>query len=111
MTQYHPGNILRSGSETFLRVLFGVFLAFVAIALAMLPYPVPFAAVTVVMALFASREWHRLVRSPAQREGADQQPIHVQTVITVAAIACAVASLVLRVVPAAFAQIAPQLVA
>ena len=103
MTQSHPGNILRSGSETFLRVLFGVFLAFIAIALATLPNPVPFAAVTVVMALFASREWHRLVRSPAQREIADQQPIHIQTIITVASIACAVTALVLRVVPAAFA--------
>ncbi len=103
MTQSHPGNILRSGSETFLRVLFGVFLAFIAIALATLPNPVPFAAVTVVMALFAAREWHRLVRSPTQREIADQQPIHVQTIITVASIACAVTALVLRVVPAAFA--------
>jgi phosphatidate cytidylyltransferase len=101
MTQSHPGNILRSGSETFLRVLFGVFLAFIAIALATLPNPVPFAAVTVVMALFAAREWHRLVR--AHREIADQQPIHVQTIITIASIACAVTALVLRVVPAAFA--------
>ena len=33
MTQSHPGNILRSGSETFLRVLFGVFLAVIAVAL------------------------------------------------------------------------------
>ncbi|MBW8709178.1 MAG: phosphatidate cytidylyltransferase [Alphaproteobacteria bacterium] len=106
MSQLHSGNILRSGSETFLRVLFGLFLAFVAIALATLPNPVPFAAVTVVMALFASREWHRLVRSPAQRDMADQQPIHIQTIITVASIACAVAALVLRVAPAALAFLA-----
>ncbi|MFO1247981.1 MAG: phosphatidate cytidylyltransferase [Alphaproteobacteria bacterium] len=105
MTQSHPGNILRSGSETFLRVLFGVFLAVIAIALVL--YSAQwFAAVTVVMALFASREWHRLVRSPQQRAVADRQPVHIQTVITVAAIACAVASLVLRVVPAAFAFLA-----
>ena len=30
--------------------------------------PIWFAAVTVLMALFAAREWHRMVRSPAQRE-------------------------------------------
>jgi phosphatidate cytidylyltransferase len=102
MTQSHPGNILRTGSEAFLRVLFGVFLAFVAVALATLGTPVPFAVVTVVMALFAAREWHRLVRSPAQRAVADQQPIHIQTIITVASIACAVAALVLRVPAAAF---------
>ena len=58
------------------------------------------------MALFAAREWHRLVRSPAQRQTADQQPIHIQTIITAAAIACAVAALVLQVVPAAFAFLA-----
>jgi phosphatidate cytidylyltransferase len=105
MTQSHPGNILHSGSETFLRVLFGVFLAFIAIALVL--YSAQwFAAVTVVMALFASREWHRLVRSPAQRAIADQQPIHIQTIVTVASIACAVTALVLRVVPAAFAFLA-----
>lgn len=102
MTQPHPGNILRSGSEGFLRVLFGVFLALIAIALAALPTSVPFAIVTVVMALFAAREWHRLVRSQAQRAVADQQPIHVQTIITVAAIACAIAALVLQVPLAAF---------
>ena len=106
MTQSHPGNILRSGSETFLRVLFGVFLAFVAIALATLPNSVPFAAVTVVMALFASREWHRLVRSPAQREIADQNPIHLQAAITAASIVCAVTALILRVAPAAFVFLA-----
>ena len=103
MTQSHPGNILRSGSETFLRVLFGVFLAIVAIALVL--YSAQwFAAVTVVMALFAAHEWHRLVR--AHRELADRQPIHIQTIITVTSIACAVTALVLRVVPAAFAFLA-----
>jgi phosphatidate cytidylyltransferase len=105
MTQSHPGNILRSGSETFLRVLFGVFLAVVAIGLVL--YSAQwFAGVTVVMALFAAREWHRLVRSPAQRAVADQQPVHIQTIITIAAIACAVTALVLRVVPAAFVFLA-----
>ncbi len=105
MTQSHPGNILRSGSETFLRVLFGIFLAIVAIALVF--YSAQwFAAVTVVVALLAAREWHRLVRSPAQRAVADHQPIHIQTIITVASIACAVTALVLRGVPAAFAFLA-----
>ncbi len=105
MTQSPPANFLRSSSETFLRVLFGVFLAVIAIGLVL--YSAQwFAAVTVVMALFGAREWHRMVRSKAQRERADQQPVHVQTIITIAAIACAVTALVLRVVPAAFAFLA-----
>jgi phosphatidate cytidylyltransferase len=108
MTQPHPVNILRSSSETFLRVLFGVFLAVIAIGLVF--YSAHwFAAVTVVMALFGAREWHRMVR--AHREIADQQPIHVQTIITIAAIACAVTALVLHVVPAAFAFLAIGVVA
>ena len=105
MSQDHPANLLRSGSETFLRVLFGVFLAFIAVSLAVWPRLEPFAAVTVVMALFAAREWHRLVRSPVQRQAADQQPILIQTIITAASIACAIVSLVLQVAPVAFAFI------
>jgi phosphatidate cytidylyltransferase len=106
VSQQHPLPAVRTGSEAFLRVLFGLFLALIAIALAMLSTPEPFAAVTVVMALFAAREWHRLVRSAAQRAAADHQAIHIQTIVTVVAIACAVASLILRVVPAAFAFLA-----
>jgi phosphatidate cytidylyltransferase len=101
MSQPHPLHALRSGSEAFLRVLFGVFLAVIAVALTMLSTPVPFAVVTVVMALFASREWHRLVRSLSQRE-ADQQPIHVQTAVTTGVIALAVIAMVMRLVPVAF---------
>jgi len=106
MSQPHPIHALRSGSEAFLRVLFGVFLALIAIALTMLSTPVPFAVVTVVMALFASWEWHRMVRSPAQREAADLEPIHVQTVVTTGAIACAVTAVMVRLVPLAFLSLA-----
>jgi phosphatidate cytidylyltransferase len=102
MSQQHPMNALRSGSEAFLRVLFGVFLAIIAIALVFYS-PDWYAAVTVLMALFASREWHRMVRSPAQREVAELQPIHIQTAVTAGAIALAVTALVLRQVPLAFA--------
>ena len=91
MSQPHPGQILRSGSEGFLRLLFGVFLAVIAVVLALGPARW-FAIITVVMALFAAREWHRLVRSPAQRAAADR-PLHVQTAITVLAIALAVTAL------------------
>jgi phosphatidate cytidylyltransferase len=86
--------------EGVLRLLFGVFLAVIAVAL--LLWPNWFAAVTMLMSGFGAREWHRMVRSPAQREVADQQPVHVQTIITVAAIACAVTALMLRIVPLAF---------
>jgi phosphatidate cytidylyltransferase len=101
MTQAHPPHALRSGSEVFLRVVFGVFLAVIAIVLA-LGDPRWFAAVTALMALFAAREWHRLVRSPAQREAADHQPVHVQTAITVTAIVLAIAAVLLRMPLLAF---------
>jgi phosphatidate cytidylyltransferase len=93
---------LRTASEGVLRLLFGLFLAIVAVALAFND-PNYFGAVTVLMALFAAREWHRLVRSPEQRAIADNRPIHIQTAISAFAIACAVVALLLRVPVAAFA--------
>jgi phosphatidate cytidylyltransferase len=105
MSQLHPVASLRTASEGVLRVLFGVFLAVIAIALAF-GDPRWFACITLLMALLAAREWHRLVRSPAQREIADHRPIHVQTAITVFAVACALVALLLRAVPAALALLA-----
>jgi phosphatidate cytidylyltransferase len=105
MTPAHPLPSLRSGSEAFLRVLFGVFLAVIAIALVFYS-PYLYAAVTVLMALFASREWHRMVRSPAQREAAELKPMHIQTAVTAGAIACAVSALMLHQVLAAFVLLA-----
>jgi phosphatidate cytidylyltransferase len=105
MSQPHPGQILRSGSEAVLRLLFGVFLAVIAIALVF--YSAKwFAAVIVLVMLFAAREWHRMVRSPALRQSGERQPIHVQTVITAGTIGCAVAALELHVLPAAFGFLA-----
>jgi phosphatidate cytidylyltransferase len=101
MSQAHPLHARRSGSEAFLRVLFGMFLAVVAIALVFYS-PDWYAAVTVLMALFAAREWHRMVRSPTQRADADLMPIHIQTAVSAGAIALAVVALVLRIVPLAF---------
>jgi len=101
MTQSHPGQMMRSGGEGVIRLLSGLFLGFVAIALAVLPWPVPFECVTVLVMLFAAREWHRMVRSPAQREAADHQPIHLQTCITGVAVALAVAALALGTAPVA----------
>ncbi|HEX4026337.1 MAG TPA: phosphatidate cytidylyltransferase [Rhizomicrobium sp.] len=110
MSQPHPTNALRSGSEAFLRVLFGMFLAIIAIALVFYN-PNWYAAVTVLMALFASREWHRMVRSPAQRVAADLMPVHVQTAVTAGAVACAVTALMLRLAPLAFLLLAAGAVA
>src|SRR5215469_13140893 len=110
MSQPHPIHALRSGSEAFLRVLFGIFLAIIAIALVFYS-PNWYAAVTVLMALFASREWHRMVRSPEQRALADQQPIHIQTAVTAGAIALAVAALATRQVAVAFLLLAAGAVA
>ncbi|HEX4178506.1 MAG TPA: phosphatidate cytidylyltransferase, partial [Rhizomicrobium sp.] len=101
MSQPQPLHALRSGSEAFLRVLFGMFLAIVAIALVFYS-PDWYAAVTVLMALFAAREWHRMVRSPVQRAEADLMSIHVQTAVSAGAIGLAVVALVLRIVPLAF---------
>jgi phosphatidate cytidylyltransferase len=101
----HSSAPLRTASEGVLRVLFGVFLAVVAIALDFYDRNW-FAAVTVVMALFAAREWHRLVRSPDQRAAADARPIHIQTAVTVFAVACAIVALLFRAPLAAFVLLA-----
>jgi phosphatidate cytidylyltransferase len=105
MSQPHSGHVIRTGSEAFLRVLFGVFLAVFAIIVVV--YSAQwFAAVTALVMLIAAREWHRMVRAPAAAEAADRQPVYIQTAITGGAIACAILALVLRVVPAAFAFLA-----
>lgn len=102
VSQQHSGQG-HSISEGVLRVLFGVFLAVIAIGLALSPWPELFAAITVLMSLFAAREWHRMVRAPDKAAEADRKPLHIQTIITGATTACALTALVLRVVPAAFA--------
>ena len=102
MTEAHPGQMLRSGSETFLRILFGLFMAVIAVALAVYAWPVPFEVVTVMVMLFAAREWHRMVRSQAQRDVTDHQAIHVQTSVTGAAVALAVAALAFGAISIAF---------
>jgi len=105
MSQPHPLQAFRSGSEAFLRVLFGLFLAVLAIALVFYN-PTWYAAVTVLMALFAAREWHRMVCSPAQRAKTDAMQIHIQTAVSAGAIALAVLALMLRLVPVAFLSLA-----
>ena len=55
MSQYQIGPVGRTYSEGVLRVLFGVFLAIVAIFLVLWATPKPFAIVTVLMGLFAAR--------------------------------------------------------
>lgn len=111
MSQNPSGPLSRTFSEGVLRVLFGVFLGVIAIVLAVLPRPEPFAAAIIVMALFGAREWHRMVRSPAQREGADRDPILIQTAVTVVAIAAAVIALMLRFSAPAFLLLAAGVVA
>ena len=105
VSQQHSGQTVRSASEGVLRLTFGVFLAFIAVALTL--YSAQwFAVVTVLMIVLGAREWHRMVRSPAQREIADQQPIHVQTAITGLSVALAVTALSFRIVPLAFVLLA-----
>jgi phosphatidate cytidylyltransferase len=99
MSQLHPARAQRSGGETALRIFFGIFLGLVAIALAVMPWYTPFVMATVLVMMFAAREWHRMVRSPAQREIAENQPIHVQTAVTVGAI-------ILSVTAVCFEQVA-----
>ena len=102
VSQQHPGQS-HSVSEGVLRVLFGGFLAVIAIGLALSPWPELFAAITVLMTLFAAREWHRMVRSPEKAAQADRRPFHVQTIITGATTTCALTALMFQVVPAAIA--------
>jgi phosphatidate cytidylyltransferase len=96
---------LRSASEGVLRVFFGLFLAVVALMLDFLS-PGWFAAATVLVILFAAREWHRLVRSPQQRETAEMQPIHIQTTVTGVTAALSVTALMLHQSMIAFAVLA-----
>ena len=86
MSVSHSGHMMRSASEGVLRLLFGIFLAVIAVALTL--YSAEwFAAVTVLMILLGAREWHRMVRTPAEAAAADQKPIHIQTLITASAVA------------------------
>ena len=105
VSQHHPGHAMRSASEGVLRLLFGVFLAVIAVALTL--YSAQwFAAVTVLMILLGAREWHRMVRVPAKAAIADQQPLHSQTAITGATIALAVTALCFKLAPLAFVLLA-----
>ena len=102
MSSSSPLPKTRSGSEMMLRVLFGVFLAVLAVMLDFLS-PLWFAAVTVLMALFGAREWHRLVRRPElraliERQQAKMGPFHIQTATTAMSIALAVAAVTLHFV-------------
>ena len=101
MSVSHSGHMMRSASEGVLRLLFGIFLAVIAVALTL--YSAEwFAAVTVLMILLGAREWHRMVRTPAEAAAADQKPIHIQTLITASAVALAVTALCFKMVPLAF---------
>jgi phosphatidate cytidylyltransferase len=105
MSQQHLEPAGRTFSEGVLRLLFGIFLAVIAVAVTL--YNAQwFAAVTVLMILFGAREWHRMVRSPSEAATAERQPIHVQTAITGLSIALAVTALVLDFVPLAFVLLA-----
>lgn len=89
MSQPHSRPVERGASEGVLRVLFGSFMAITAMAI--LLYSAEwFAGLVVLLVLFAAREWHRMVRSPAMREAAEQRPVHVQTIISGVTIALAV---------------------
>jgi phosphatidate cytidylyltransferase len=102
MSQQHLGPVGRTAGEGVLRVLFGVVLAIVAVSLTILASPVPFAFVTVLMVMLGAREWHRMVRSPAQAAATDQQPVSIQTVITGLTMTCAVTAILFRILPLAF---------
>jgi len=102
---HEPGIVARPASEGLLRVLVGLFLAIVAIALTFRT-PSWFAAAIVLVSLFAAREWHRLVREPEARERLQGHPFHLQTIVTAASIALAVTALLSPLPWAAFAFLA-----
>ncbi len=101
MSQGNSAPMLRTAGEGVLRLLFGIVMAVIAVALTF-GKPVWFAVVTAVMMMLAAREWHRMVRSPAQREAADQKPIHIQTALTAMAIALSITALLLHQIVIAF---------
>lgn len=98
-----PPHALPRGSEMAMRVLFGLFLAVVAVVLDFVS-PVWFAVLVVLVALPGAREWHRMVRSDAGEGG--MRPIHVQTGLTTAAVALSVTLLQYRLPVAAFGALA-----
>ena len=102
VSQQHPASVGRTASEAVLRVLFGIFMAFIAVGLVVIPEPGPFASVTALVMILAAWEWHRLVRAPDQRGRDDQQAVLIQTAITGVTIVSAVAALFFRVLPLAF---------
>ncbi len=106
MTQQQSAPVPRSASEGFLRVLFGLFMAVTAIAVLFASVS-GFAVLTGLLILLAAREWHRLVGSPA----IEHPPLHVQTIVTAGAVALAIACVLLRLVPVAFAALAAGAVA
>ena len=101
MSQDQSAPMLRTAGEGVLRLLFGIVMAVIAVALTF-GKPVWFAVVTAVMMMLAAREWHRMVRSQAQREAADQKPIHIQTALTATAIALSITALLLHQIVIAF---------
>jgi phosphatidate cytidylyltransferase len=89
----HPDTRLaRPAGETALRVLFGLFLAAIAIALTFRE-PSWFAAGVVLVGVFAAREWHRLVRPQAVRAALTGHRFHWQTILTAATLALSAAAL------------------
>ena len=105
MSQPQSGPVERGASEGVLRVLFGTFMAVTAAAV--LLYSAEwFAGLVVILALFAAREWHRMVRSPAMREAVEQRPIHLQTLITAITVLLSAFLLMEDLVWAAFAVVA-----
>jgi len=99
VSQPHSTGAGRTASEGFLRVLFGVVLAVVAVALTIWSAEW-FSVVTVLMVLLGAREWHRMVRSPATSPADDQQPVLIQTAITGVTVALAVTAILFHI-PAA----------
>lgn len=92
------------------RLLAGIFMAVLACVM-LLTNVNMFAGLTALIALFAAREWHRLVRSPAMRDRAEQRPIHLQTIITAAAIGLAILALMEGWILLAFVPLAVGVVA
>jgi phosphatidate cytidylyltransferase len=103
---HDAGAAAPAGSEGLLRLLFGLLLAGIAVFLTTSRDPSWFAAAIVLVALFAAREWHRLVRDGEARERLAGHPFHLQTILTTTGIALAVTALLSRLAWGAFAVLA-----
>jgi phosphatidate cytidylyltransferase len=101
----HGAPLAARPAEGALRLLFGLFLAALAVTLTIYGQTW-FAAAVVLVGLFAAREWHRLVRPASVRAALAGHRFHLQTSVTGLTVALAEAALLNHLAWTAFLLLA-----